>query len=143
MAGAGCQNHVAVLALGMTLDDRLQTALGAFVTERKRMFGGTCYMLNGNMLLGTFRGGLMARVAKADHAAALKIPGAHEMVMKDRVMEEFILVHAEAVEDDAELQRWVDMALAYNATLPAKAPTAKGKVAKKTPRPKSYRRRPA
>jgi TfoX/Sxy family transcriptional regulator of competence genes len=104
----------------MTLDDRLSSALGAFPTERIRMFGGTCYMLNGNMVLGIFRGGLMARVSKADHATVLKLPGAHEMVMKDRVMEGFILVHAEAVEDDEALQAWVDMALAYNATLPAK-----------------------
>jgi TfoX/Sxy family transcriptional regulator of competence genes len=105
----------------MTLEDRLSMALGPFPTERKRMFGGLCFMLNGNMLMGTFRGGAMARVAKADHAAAMIIPGAKPMVMKDRVMEGFILIDADSVEDDAALQRWVDMALAYNATLPHKA----------------------
>lgn len=105
----------------MTLEDRLSFALGAFVTERKRMFGGLCFMLNGNMLMGTFRGGLMARVSKDSHAAALKIPGAKPMTMKDRVMEGFILIDADSLEDEASMQRWVDMALAYNATLPAKA----------------------
>jgi TfoX/Sxy family transcriptional regulator of competence genes len=105
----------------MDLEDRISLALGAFVTERKRMFGGVCFMLNGNMLMGTFRGGLMARVAKAEHAAAMKIQGAKPMVMKNRVMEGFILIDADAVEEQADLQRWVDMALAYNATLPPKA----------------------
>jgi TfoX/Sxy family transcriptional regulator of competence genes len=105
----------------MTLEDRLSNALGAFVTERKRMFGGLCFMLNGNMLMGTFRGGLMARVSKDTHDEAMRIPGASAMTMKDRVMEGFILIEAGAVEDDAALQKWVDMALAYNATLPAKA----------------------
>jgi TfoX/Sxy family transcriptional regulator of competence genes len=105
----------------MTLEDRIANALGPFETERKRMFGGTCFMLNGNMLMGTFRGGLMARVAKADHDEVLKLPGAKPMVMKDRVMEGFILVDAGNVEEDADLQRWVDRALAYNATLPFKA----------------------
>ena len=105
----------------MTLEDRLSLALGAFATERKRMFGGLCIMLNGNMLMGTFRGGLMARVSKATHAEAMRMPGASTMTMKDRVMEGFILIEAEAVEEDADLQRWVAMALAYNATLPAKA----------------------
>ena len=114
----------------MTLDDRIATALGPFETERKRMFGGTCYMLNGNMLLGTFRGGLMARVAKADHATTVKLPGASPMAMKGRVMEGFILVEAGAVEEDADLQAWVDRALAYNATLPTNA----GKPVKKTKR---------
>ncbi len=105
----------------MTLEDRLSLALGPFPTIRKRMFGGLCFMLNGNMLMGTFRGGLMARVAKEDHEKVLKISGASEMVMKDRVMLGFILIDADSVEEDTALQRWVDLALAYNATLPAKA----------------------
>ena len=110
-----------MLKNGMTLEDRLSLALGPFPTERKRMFGGLCFMLNGNMLMGTFRGGLMARVSKDAHAEALKIPGASAMTMKDRVMKGFILIEAESVEDDEALQRWANMALAYNATLPAKA----------------------
>ena len=109
----------------MTLEDRIDAALGAFMTERKRMFGGVCYMLNGNMLLGTFRGGLMVRVARADHAATVALPGASPMVMQGRVMQGFILVDADAVEDDAALQRWVDSALAHNASLPAKTAPAR------------------
>jgi TfoX/Sxy family transcriptional regulator of competence genes len=113
------------------LEGRLSNALGAFETERKRMFGGLCFMLNGNMLMGTFRGGLMARVSKASHADALKIPGASAMVMKDRVMEGFILIDADSVEEDAALQKWVDMALAYNRTLPAKPSKPAKKPARK------------
>jgi TfoX/Sxy family transcriptional regulator of competence genes len=115
----------------MTLEDRLSVALGAFPTERKRMFGGLCFMLNGNMLMGTFRGGLMARVSKATHVEALKIPGAKAMEMQGRVMEGFILIDAESVEDDEALKRWVDMALAYNATLPTKASKPDKRIAKK------------
>lgn len=105
----------------MTLEDRIAAALGPFKTEQKRMFGGLCFMYNGNMLVGTFRGGMMARVAKADHAAMVKLPGASAMIMKDRVMEGFILIEAGAVEDDADFKAWLDRALAYNATLPTKA----------------------
>lgn len=104
----------------MTLEDRIAAALGPFETEQKRMFGGLCFMLNGNMLVGTFRKGMMARVAKADHAAAVRLPGASPMEMKGRVMEGFILIEAGAVEEDAALQGWIDRALAYNATLPVK-----------------------
>ncbi len=106
----------------MTLEDRLAAALGPFKTEQKRMFGGLCFMLNGNMLLGTFRGGMMVRVAKADHAATVRLPGASAMEMKGHVMEGFILIRADAVEADEALQGWIDRALAYNATLPAKTP---------------------
>jgi TfoX/Sxy family transcriptional regulator of competence genes len=116
-----CQSKATMLKCAMTLEDRLSNAVGAFVTERKRMFGGLCFMLNGNMLMGTFRGGMMVRVAKETHAQAMAMPGASAMVMKDRVMEGFILIEASAVEEDETLQKWVDMALAYNATLPPKA----------------------
>jgi TfoX/Sxy family transcriptional regulator of competence genes len=104
----------------MTLEDRIAAALGPFPTIQKRMFGGLCFMLNGNMLVGTFRKGFMARVSKQDHAEAMSRPGASAMTMKDKVMEGFILVEADAVESDDALQSWVDWALAYNATLPAK-----------------------
>ena len=112
----------------MTLEDRLTKALTAHKPIAKRMFGGTCFMVRGNMLVGTFRGGMMARLGKEGHAAALKLPGASAMEMKGKVMEGFILIDAKAVESDAAMKRWIDMALAHNATLPAKA----AKPAKKT-----------
>ena len=115
----------------MTLEDRISEALGPFKCETKRMFGGLCFMLNGNMLVGTFRNGMMARIAKQDHAKALKQPGAKAMVMKDKVMEGFILVDADAVESDEHLKFWIDWALAYNATLPAKSTKPARKAAMK------------
>jgi TfoX/Sxy family transcriptional regulator of competence genes len=105
----------------MSLEDRLAKALAAQKPESKRMFGGTCFMVRGNMLVGTFRDGMMARVGKEGHAAALKLPGASAMEMKGRVMEGFILINAKSVESDAAMKRWIAMALAFNATLPAKA----------------------
>lgn len=105
----------------MTLEDRLTKALTAHKPIAKRMFGGTCFMVRGNMLVGTFRGGMMARVAKEEHADTVKLPGASAMEMKGKVMEGFILIDAKSVESDAAMKRWIDMALAYNATLPAKA----------------------
>jgi TfoX/Sxy family transcriptional regulator of competence genes len=126
MAKGPCQSNPAMLWCGMTLEDRIAAALGPFKTEQKRMFGGLCFMLNGNMLVGTFRNGFMARIAKQDHAAAMGRPGASAMVMKDRVMQGFILIEADAVTSDDDLKSWIDWALAYNATIPLKVtkPTA-------------------
>jgi hypothetical protein len=42
------------------------------------------------------------------------------MTLEDRLKETFIVFDAVSVEVDENSQRWVDMALAYNATLPAK-----------------------
>ncbi len=104
----------------MKLEDRIASALSSHEIVAKRMFGGLCFMHRGNMLVGTFRDGFMARVSKNDHSAAVKMPGASAMEMKSRVMEGFILVKAEAVADDASLHKWIDLALKYNSILPEK-----------------------
>lgn len=43
------------------------------ITEN-RMFGGLCFLLNGNMLCGVHKDGGMARVGKDNEAAALELP---------------------------------------------------------------------
>jgi len=111
----------------MTLDDRLSRALAAHAPKTIRMFGGTCYMARGHMALGTYKGGLMARVAAADHAAMLAHEGARELEMRGRVMEGFMLIDADAVEGERELAAWVRRALDYNRTLPLRAEKPRGK----------------
>ena len=105
----------------MSLEDRIAKALSGKTLVTKKMFGGTCYMINGNMALGTFRGGLMARVGKEGHVAAVKLRGARPMEMNGRVMAGYILVGAGDVADEPDLKTWVDLALAFNAGLPPKA----------------------
>jgi TfoX/Sxy family transcriptional regulator of competence genes len=118
------------------LEDRISAMLKGVPHVTKRMFGGLCYMVRGNMLVGTFRDGMMARVAKQDHAKVLKIAGASEMVMKGRVMEGFILISQASVTSSAAMKKWIDMALAYNATLPAKAVKPAKRPAKKAKTPR-------
>ncbi|MFT4555661.1 MAG: hypothetical protein ACI92S_000993 [Planctomycetaceae bacterium] len=50
------------------------------VTEKK-MFGGLCFMLNGNMLCGVHKDGGMARVGKDNEAAALELDGVEPVVL--------------------------------------------------------------
>jgi hypothetical protein len=114
----------------MTLDERLRGMLKAHGATDKRMFGGTCFLIEGNMLIGTLKDGLIVRVGKDAHAAALKRPGARTFDMTGRPMEGFITVAGKAVADDKALQGWIDLALAFVKTLPPKQ--AKPAKAKKT-----------
>jgi hypothetical protein len=104
----------------MTLDERLRAKLKPHGATDKRMFGGTCFLIGGNMLIGTLKDGLIVRAGKNAHAAALKQPGARTFDMTGRPMEGFISVAGDAVTDDADLQRWIDIALAFVRTLPPK-----------------------
>ncbi|TIS82453.1 MAG: TfoX/Sxy family protein, partial [Mesorhizobium sp.] len=49
--------------------ERLRAALGRRAFTEQKMFGGTCFMINGNMLVGTSKRGLLVRVGKDGHAA--------------------------------------------------------------------------
>ena len=104
----------------MTLDGRLRALLVRHGAVDKRMFGGTCFLMNGNMAIGTLKDGLIVRVGKAAHSQALKRPGAGTFDMMGRLMEGFVSVQESAVADDAALDAWVDLVLAFVRTLPAK-----------------------
>ncbi len=54
--------------------------------SEKKMFGGLCFMLNGNMLCGVMKAGAMFRVGKAHEFAALDIEGALPLAFTGRKM---------------------------------------------------------
>ncbi|BCM18507.1 TfoX/Sxy family protein [Mesorhizobium sp. J8] len=100
---------------------RLRAALGQRAFTEQKMFGGTCFMINGNMLIGTSKRGLLVRVGKQAHAAAAARPHASTMEMGGRSMEGYVRVAPEGTTTDADLAFWLDHALAFVKTLPAKA----------------------
>jgi hypothetical protein len=58
-----------------------------------RMFGGLCFMLNGNMIGGVSKRGLLVRVGKEGHASALARPDARLMEMAGRLMEGYVVLY--------------------------------------------------
>jgi TfoX/Sxy family transcriptional regulator of competence genes len=105
----------------MTIVQRIMDHPALRPAVAKKMFGGTCFMLNGNMAIGTFRDGILVRVGKDAHAKALTLPGASTMVMNGRKMEGYVMVSSDELLTDKSLATWIDLALAFNKTLPAKA----------------------
>ena len=99
---------------------RLRKAFGRNrnITE-KRMFGGMCFLLRGNMLCGTGKTDFMFRVGKERDAEALARPGARPMDFTGRVMKGFVWVDPAAC-DGRTLRRWVVLAEDYVGKLPAK-----------------------
>ncbi|MER9963565.1 TfoX/Sxy family protein [Mesorhizobium sp. M0045] len=105
--------------------ERLRAALGPRQVTEQKMFGGTCFMLNGNMLIGTSKRGLLVRVGKEGHAAAAARPHARPMEMGRRSMEGYVHVAPEGTATEADLRGWLDLALAFVETLPPKIKSAK------------------
>jgi TfoX/Sxy family transcriptional regulator of competence genes len=89
------------------------------VTER-RMFGGICFLLNGNMVCGAVGDDLVVRVAATDYDAALAMPHARPMDFTGRPLKGFVYVAAAGWQSDAELATWLGRAIAHAASLPRK-----------------------
>ena len=82
------------------------------------MFGGTGFMLNGNLLVGASKRGLLLRVGKDRQSQALTKPGTRQMEMRGRPMDGYIYVDP-PVELHA-VRGWVDMAISFVRTRPPK-----------------------
>lgn len=107
---------------------RLRAALGKRAFTEQKMFGGTCFMINGNMLVGTSKRGLLVRVGKDGHAAAAASPYASPMEMGGRSMEGYLHVAPEGTASEDDLAGWLDLALAFVETLPPKVKSAQKRV---------------
>ncbi|TGQ66655.1 MAG: TfoX/Sxy family protein [Mesorhizobium sp.] len=105
--------------------ERLRAALGKRAFTEQKMFGGTCFMINGNMLIGTSKRGLLVRVGRAAHAATVALPHASPMEMGGRSMEGYVHVAAQGTAGEADLAGWLGRALAFVETLPPKVKPAK------------------
>lgn len=113
------------MAYDEELTDRFRKGvdgLGGIV--EKRMMGGVCFMLDGNMLGGADRqktgeGRFMFRVGKNNEAEALLRPGAKTMEQGGRKMTGLIFVNEEDVDTDS-LRDWIALALTFVGSLPPK-----------------------
>ena len=87
--------------------------------EPKKMFGGTCWMLNGNMLCGDGVGQFMFRVGKDQESEALAKPGTEPVVFSGRKMGGIIWVEEKQALEDG-LDYWIGVAENFVGALPPK-----------------------
>lgn len=103
------------------LADRIRTLIGhrPGVTA-KRMFGGTCFMLRGNMVCCSMKPGtLLLRVGTDNYDEAKQRSGVQPMLMGGREMTGFVEVTDDIGHDD-DLMAWIAEGWAFVETLPAK-----------------------
>jgi TfoX/Sxy family transcriptional regulator of competence genes len=104
------------------LAERVRAALaGTGGVGEVRMFGGLCFTLNGNMVAGASKRGLLVRVGKERHDEALARPGVRPMEMKGQPVEGYLYVDPPP-RDARALRDWLDLAVGFVGTLPPKLP---------------------
>ena len=111
------------MAYDTDLADRTREALLAVtgtLPDEKRMFGGLCFLIAGNMCCGILAERLMARVGPQAYDTLLARPGAAEMDFTGRPMRGMIMLESDAVADEDALQEWLGHCFAFVRTLPPK-----------------------
>jgi hypothetical protein len=107
------------LAYDEDLDARVACALLPNGAIRKPMFGGVCYLLNGNMVGGVHRDRLILRLGEEGGVAALEQPFVVPFDITGRPMRGWVMVEPDGL-DDQSLDRWLNQAHTFASSLPAK-----------------------
>jgi hypothetical protein len=89
--------------------------------EEKKMFGGTAFMLNGNLLVGVRRDSLLVRVGPAQTDEALRETHAKAFEIKGRgAMKGWVVVGLDGIREDNQLMGWIQRVVSFVRTLPVK-----------------------
>ena len=109
----------------MPYDESLADRVRAHVAHRegyseRKMFGGLCFMLYGNMFAGVVRDDLMLRVGKDAFDDTLKRPATKPMDFTGRPMVGMVFVEPPGIASDEALKGWLADALSFVETIPPK-----------------------
>lgn len=88
--------------------------------EERKMFGCLCLLLNGNALAGVWKDRLIARLGPAHYEEAMMEPHVRAFDITGKPMRNWVAVGPEGVEDDEQLQEWIQRATKFVKTLPKK-----------------------
>jgi len=109
------------MAFSETLASRVREVLYPLtVAEEKKMFGGIAFMVSGNMTVGVLHDELIVRVGLENYQASLRKSGTDLFQPTGKPMAGWITVAPEGYKTAEELNYWIELALEFVKTLPAK-----------------------
>lgn len=106
-------------------DDILTARIRRILSRRmgfseRRMFGGVCFLINGNMCTGSWKGALIVRLEREEHERTQAVPHVRPMDITGKVMRGWAMVEPAGIANDDDLKHWVRRAADFASTLPPK-----------------------
>src|SRR5207248_1005932 len=109
------------MAFNEALAERIRQRLARLESvEEKKMFGCICFRLNGNILVGVWKDSLIARLGPDQGEEALLESHVKAFNITGKPMKNWIMVEPGGVEDDDQLNGWIERAVKFVGALPAK-----------------------
>ena len=86
----------------------------------KKMFGGLGFLLRGNMCVGVWKEFIILRLGPQQAEEALREPFVKPFDITGRAMSGWVMAESREIDEDGSLADWVERAVAFVRTLPAK-----------------------
>lgn len=103
------------------IDDRIRQIVRRWKnTDAKKMFGGVCHLLNGNMVCGVYEEYLILRLGEKASVEALKLPFARPFDITGKPMKGWVMLDDAGFKTDEKLKSWLMKAKSFVKTLPSK-----------------------
>ena len=94
------------MAFDENLAERIRHALACKANiEEKKISGGICFLLNGNMLVGIWKNSLIVRPGQDEGDEALLESQVKEFDITGRTMKGWVLVESEGIVGDTDQRR--------------------------------------
>jgi len=109
----------------MAYDEELEQRIKKVVspwkgTTDKKMFGGVCHLINGNMFCGVHKDFLILRLGEDKSSEALKRPYARPFDITGKPMKGWVMIASDGYKSDPDLKDWLDQAKVFAKSLPSK-----------------------
>jgi len=119
------------------LEEKIDAAAKRWLNvKKKKMFGGVCYLLKGNMAFGILQDFLIVRLDKELGEQSLRDANVQPFAITGKPMAGWVMVKEAGWKRQATLQKWIDVGKRFALSLPEKKGKAK---AKKTKTLKEYK----
>ena len=109
----------------MVYKEEIETRINNIVsgwknTDDKKMFGGICHLLNGNMFCGVHKEFLILRLGPDKAENAMKLPHVRPFDITGKPMKGWVMVAEDGFKSDEDLKSWLNDAKNFVKTLPKK-----------------------
>jgi TfoX/Sxy family transcriptional regulator of competence genes len=109
----------------MSYDEKLDARVRASTdtwegVSSRKMFGGVCYLMHGNMLAGVWKEFLILRLGEDAADFARELPHVRPFDITGHPMKGWVMIEPAGIRSSAQLKKWLEQARAFAETLPPK-----------------------
>ncbi|MEJ2271218.1 MAG: TfoX/Sxy family protein [Candidatus Bathyarchaeota archaeon] len=110
-----------MLVYDLNLEKRIDKLVAYWRSiDSKKIFGGVCFLVNGNMYSGIYKDFLFLRLGKEASENVLKLPYVKPFDITGRPMKGWVMLDKTAIDTDEKLNIWLNKAKDFTLSLPPK-----------------------